>query len=81
MAQAAKKLKRMGGDDVVTKSTVNVPVDQQQLAIAVKQLQDTINELIFRFNAHTHSANATPTTSLVTGTAQAATNLFVNADA
>lgn len=81
MAQAAKKLKRMGGDDVQTKSTIVVPPDLQVLAIAVKQLQDTVNELIVRFNAHSHSGNGVATTTLVTGTAQTASNLFVNADA
>jgi hypothetical protein len=80
MAQAAKKVRRQAGDDYQTKAAVGVPPNVLDLAVAIKQLQDTVNELIARYNVHTHSANGTATLTLVTGTAQAATNLFVNAD-
>jgi hypothetical protein len=53
---AAKKLVRLAGDDLQLK-TGNNPAQQPNpmaLAIAVVQLQDSVNELITRFNAHTH---------------------------
>jgi uncharacterized phage infection (PIP) family protein YhgE len=81
MAQAAKSLKTLAGTDVNTKDSVSVPLSIAILAVAIKQLQDSVNELIARHNAHQHSAlNAVPSVGLVTGTAQTATNLFVNAD-
>lgn len=87
MAQAAKKVRRLAGDDYQTKVGIGVPPNVADLAVAVKQLQDTVNEVITRFNAHTHGGvtvgagtSGAPNSTLVTGAAVAATNLFVNAD-
>lgn len=88
MAQAARKLRTLAGSDINTKGGDHpvTPPNAQDLAIAIKQLQDSLNELIVRFNAHTHSgvtvgAGSTGVgSSLVNGTAQAPASLFVNAD-
>lgn len=86
MAAGAKKVRRLGGDDYNTKTTTGVPLNPVDVAVAIKQLQDSLNELITRFNAHTHGgvtvgAGSTGGTSApVTGTAQTATNLFVSPD-
>lgn len=82
---AAKKLRTLAGTDVNTKGGDHpaTPVNDQNLAIAVQQLQDSLNELITRYNAHTHggvtvgAGSTGATSSAVNGTAQAAANLFV----
>lgn len=69
--------KRPANNSSTGRSAVNVPLHQGDLANSVEQLQETVNELITRFNAHQHSAlNAAPSTTLVTGTAVADTGLF-----
>lgn len=58
------------------------PMDLASLASAIAQAQNTINELISKFNSHTHSgvtvgAGSTGGTSAaITGAGAAATNLF-----
>lgn len=80
MAQGPKAVRRLAGDASNAKDAVAVPVNPEDLLVAVKQLQDTVNELIAHFNAHQHSAlNAAPATDLHTGAGATATNLFVNA--
>lgn len=59
---------------------VQVPANQQDIAAAVEQLQDSLNEVIVRFNAHQHAAlNAVPSTTLVTGAGAADASLFTAA--
>ena len=69
--------KRPSRNSSTGRSTVAVPVNSAHLADAIEQLQETVNELQVRFNAHQHSAlNAAPSTNQVTGTAQADAGLF-----
>lgn len=60
---------------------VQVPVDTVDLVAAVAQLQQSFDELVTRFHAHTHSANATPIIvgQQVTGAPVASPNVFVPA--
>ena len=83
MAAAPKPIKRLGG---ATPSTADIaslqydppsiPLDLYSIAQAVLQLQNTVNEVITRLNALA-TATSNPGDA-VTGTAQAATNLFTN---
>lgn len=74
--------KRPAVNSITGRSTVNVPLHQGDLAEAVGQLQETVNELITRFNAHTHSgvtagaANTGTTSAPVAGTVVADAALF-----
>jgi hypothetical protein len=86
MASAPKPIKHLNGGKVIappaasTSQATIPPLHPADLARAIFQLQNTINELIVRFNAHQHSAlNAAPSVGAVTGTAQSASNLFTDA--
>ena len=90
---APKKLTRLAGDDLALKQGAN-PAQHPNLtvlALAVDQLQKTVNEVITRFNAHTHVENTAGAYAQNANTAApaagqkvqaidvAATNLFVAA--
>lgn len=84
----AKKVRTLAGTDVNTKGGAHpaTPVNVQELAIALEQLQKSYDELVTRFNAHTHGGvtvgagtSGAPNSTLVAGTAVATPNLFVPA--
>lgn len=60
-----------------------VPLDDGSVWQAIVQLQNTVNDLITRFNAHTHGGVTTgagtsgaPNANTMTGAGSAAANLF-----
>lgn len=70
---APKKLRTLAG--VTTPAGAVVPpLSNADLYAAVVQLQNTVNEVIVRYNAHATAAHAGA--NAVTGAAQAASNLF-----
>lgn len=78
---APKTVKRLGGGNPSAQDVValqydppSVPMDQASMAQAIIQLQNTVNELIVRHNQL--CIDAAHTGDEVTGTAQAASNLF-----
>lgn len=82
MAAAAKKIRRKSGASRPGPGKVQISLHDEDVYAALLQLQDSLNEAIARFNAHTHTgvtagAGSTGTTSApITGTPQTATNLF-----
>lgn len=84
MASAPKTIRTFAGTKSRTAATgasasAHALVNPQSTADAVSQLQNTVNELIVRLNTHQHAAlNAVPSVGLVTGTPQAASNLFTD---
>lgn len=80
MAAAPKSLKTLAGQTLkaaeIASTPPATPVDPFVMAQTILQLQNTVNELIVR-----HNALCVATTNAgdeVTGTAQAASNLFTN---
>lgn len=74
-----KKLRRRGGTSGPAAGSVQVPLQQEDLKAAVEQLQASVNEVISRFNAHTHSAGAVAAPDAATrvqGLVVADTSLF-----
>lgn len=59
---------------------VQVPPNTVDLARAVVQLQESVNALITKFNAHKHATANDPPDALVTGARSTATTLFVDID-
>ncbi len=80
-----KKIKTLAGTTAPPATAGDnpaVPLNPQQMYEALVQLQNTVNELIVNFNAHTHggvtvgAAQTGVTASLVDGNGEAASNLF-----
>lgn len=71
-----KTIRTLAGTKRTAAKSITEPLNQADVAVAIAQLQESVNELVVRFNAHTHSANGTATTALVTGAAQADAGLF-----
>lgn len=71
---ALRKILKSKAGTKRTAGSVQVPLDSQALAAAVEQLQETVNEVISRYNAHADAAHTGA--NKVTGTAVADTSLF-----
>lgn len=86
-----KKIRTKAGTPAPQGNAVQVPRDENDLAAAVVQLQNTVNALIAshnalvtKFNAHTHTGNDTAVIvgqrgAALTATPAAATDLFTAA--
>lgn len=70
------KIRPMAGG-TRTAGSIQVPVNTQDLAAAVEQLQASLNAVMARFNVHVHaSSGAGAPTVLLDGTTAAASGLF-----
>lgn len=71
MAIRVKIRSKAGGTR--TTGAIQVPANQQDIAAAIEQLQETVNKLIAAYNTHQHAAlNAAPAVGLIAGNAAVA---------
>lgn len=86
---APKSIKHLGGDIPKAAEAAYgppaVPLDPVALQAILLQLINTVNDLIVRFNAHTHGGVTTgagtsgaPNANTMTGAGSAAANLFTS---
>lgn len=57
MAETAKKIRRMAGDDPVVDNVIQEQLNTSDVYTALLQLQATVNALVVAFNAHTHATD------------------------